>query len=90
MPAILSRVSLLVDTAGLAECLDEHGLAVVDIRGSIKPPTAPPPHYGAKHDAYREAHIPGAVFVDRCPTTRGPGMSGNRIPPIPSRRDRQP
>ena len=64
MPAISPRESLLVDTAGLAERLDGPGLAVVDIRGSIKPPTAPPPHYGAKHDAYQEAHIPGAVFVD--------------------------
>src|SRR5712691_3452221 len=64
MPAIPPHASLLVDTGGLAEHLDDPGLAVVDIRGSIKPPTAPPPHYEAKHAAYREAHIPGAVFVD--------------------------
>ena len=87
MPAMPPRASLLVDTARLAEQLNDPGLAVVDIRGSIKPPTAPPPHHGAK---YREAHIPGAVFVDMCPTTRGSGMGGNRIPPIPSRRVRSP
>ena len=36
----------------------------MDIRGSVKSVTAPKPHYAAKRDAYREAHIPGAVFVD--------------------------
>src|SRR5215470_11973264 len=55
---------MLVDTAWLADHLGAARLAVVDIRGSIKPPSAPKPHYVAKHDAYREAHIPGAVFVD--------------------------
>ncbi len=28
------------------------------------PPSAPKPHYAAKRDAYLEAHVPGAVFVD--------------------------
>ena len=64
MLATSPRVSLLVETPWLAENLDDPGLAVVDIRGSIKPPTAPAPHYSAKRDAYLEAHIPGAVFVD--------------------------
>lgn len=64
MLATSPRVSLLVETSWLAEHLDDPGLAVVDIRGSIKPPTAPAPHYAAKRDAYLEAHIPGAVFVD--------------------------
>ena len=36
----------------------------MDIRGSVKSVTAPKPYYSAKRDAYREAHIPGAVFVD--------------------------
>jgi thiosulfate/3-mercaptopyruvate sulfurtransferase len=36
----------------------------VDIRGSIKPPTAPKPWYLPRRDAYLEAHVPGAVFVD--------------------------
>jgi thiosulfate/3-mercaptopyruvate sulfurtransferase len=55
---------MLAETAWLAEHLHDSDLALVDIRGSIKPPTAPRPHYAGKHDAYREAHIPGAVFVD--------------------------
>jgi len=58
------RVSLLVETSWLAGHLDEAGLSIVDIRGSIKPPTAPKPHYAPKRDRYLEAHIPGAVFVD--------------------------
>ncbi len=64
MPAIPSRASLLVETSWLAEHLGDPQLSIVDIRGSIKPPTAPRPHYAAKHEAYREAHIPGAVFID--------------------------
>ncbi len=59
-----SRAEMLVETAWLAEHLGDRRLAVVDIRGSIKPPTAPKPQYAAKRDAYLEAHIPGAVFVD--------------------------
>jgi thiosulfate/3-mercaptopyruvate sulfurtransferase len=55
---------MLVDTAWLADHLGESRLAVVDIRGSIKPPAAPKPQYAAKRDAYLEAHVPGAVFVD--------------------------
>ena len=59
-----SRAELLVDTAWLADHLGDSHLAIADIRGSIKPPTAPKPQYAAKRDAYLEAHIPGAVFVD--------------------------
>jgi thiosulfate/3-mercaptopyruvate sulfurtransferase len=62
--AALSRAEMLVDTVWLADHLGEGRLAVVDIRGSIKPPAAPKPHYAAKRDAYLQAHIPGAVFVD--------------------------
>src|SRR5262245_12043043 len=59
-----SRAEMLVDTAWLADHLGENRPAVVDIRGSIKPPSAPKPQYAAKRDAYLEAHVPGAVFVD--------------------------
>lgn len=64
MAPIPSRASLLADTSWLADHLGDPRLAVVDIRGSIKPPTAPRPHYAPKRDAYLDAHIPGAVFVD--------------------------
>jgi thiosulfate/3-mercaptopyruvate sulfurtransferase len=53
-----------METAALAEGLDDANLRILDIRGSIKPVTAPRPYYSAKRDAYREAHIPGARFVD--------------------------
>jgi thiosulfate/3-mercaptopyruvate sulfurtransferase len=58
------RESLLIATGELAGCLHDAKLRIVDIRGSIKPVSAPPPHYAAKIGAYRESHIPGAVFVD--------------------------
>lgn len=64
MAAAPSRSALLAETSWLADHLGDPRGAVVDIRGSIKPPTAPRPHYASKRDAYLEAHIPGAVFVD--------------------------
>lgn len=64
MPALPSRAPLLVQASWLAEHLNDRQLCPVDIRGSIRPPTAPRPHYRAKRDAYLQAHIPGAVFVD--------------------------
>jgi thiosulfate/3-mercaptopyruvate sulfurtransferase len=64
MASTPTRDTLLVETSWLAEHLGEPGLAIVDIRGSIRPATAPRPHYAAKREAYLEAHIPGAVFVD--------------------------
>ena len=64
MPAIPPGTSLLVDTQTLAERLDDPRLRVVDIRGAIKPPSAPKPWYAPKRDAYLAAHIPGAAFVD--------------------------
>lgn len=64
MPALPSRGSPLVEASWLAEHLNDRQLCPVDIRGSIRPPTAPRPHYRAKRDAYLQAHVPGAVFVD--------------------------
>jgi len=58
------RDTMLAETDWLATHLDDPGLRVVDIRGSIKPPTAPPPWYAASRAAYEAGHIPGAVFVD--------------------------
>ncbi|MFQ5521032.1 MAG: sulfurtransferase, partial [Candidatus Methylomirabilia bacterium] len=37
---------------------------IVDIRGIIKPPDQPKPWYLPQLEAYGQAHIPGAVFVD--------------------------
>ena len=59
-----SRESLLITTAELAVRLGDPRLRIADIRGSIKPVSAARPHYAAKTEAYRESHIPGAVFVD--------------------------
>lgn len=58
------RDALLVETDWLAEHLGDPALRVVDIRGIIKPPDAPKPWYLPRIEAYRQGHIPGAVFVD--------------------------
>lgn len=39
-------------------------LRVVDVRGQVLPPTAPPPRYLPKVADYAAGHLPGAVFVD--------------------------
>jgi len=62
--APLSREEMLVETSWLGEHLQEPRLAIVDIRGQIKPPGAPKPHYSGKRAAYLESHVPGAVYVD--------------------------
>ncbi len=54
----------IVSTEWLAEHLNDPRVRVVDIRGTILPPSAPTPHYYANRDKYEEGHIPGAVFVD--------------------------
>ncbi|HEV8309475.1 MAG TPA: sulfurtransferase [Methylomirabilota bacterium] len=58
------RDSLLAETDWLAAHVDDPAVRIVDIRGTIKPPTAPRPWYAASREAYEAAHIPGAVFVD--------------------------
>ncbi len=59
-----TRESLLVGTNWLAAHLHDPLLRIVDIRGIIKPPDAPKPWYLPQREAYRQGHIPGALFVD--------------------------
>lgn len=54
----------LVSTAWLAAHLDHPRLRVVDMRGTVLPPTEPKPHYYARHADYAAGHIPGAVYLD--------------------------
>ncbi|RYG71528.1 sulfurtransferase [bacterium] len=54
----------LVTAAWLADHLHHPDLRVVDIRGKVLPPSAPPPRYVAKRNEYDEGHVDGAVFVD--------------------------
>jgi thiosulfate/3-mercaptopyruvate sulfurtransferase len=58
------RDALLATTDWLAAHLDDPQVRIVDIRGSIKPPSAPQPWYAASRGAYEAGHVPGAVFVD--------------------------
>lgn len=48
----------------LAEHLDDPSVRVVDARFAIRATAGGALAGAAEHDAYREAHIPGAVFVD--------------------------
>jgi len=54
----------LVSSDWLATHLDHPRLRIVDMRGSVLPPTAPKPHYFARHADYAASHIPGAVYID--------------------------
>jgi len=54
----------LVETDWLAAHLGHPQLRIVDMRGTVLPPTAPKPHYFARHDDYAAGHIPGAVYID--------------------------
>lgn len=54
----------LVSSAWLAEHLGHPQLRVVDMRGTVLPPTAPKPHYFGRREDYLTSHIPGAVYLD--------------------------
>lgn len=56
--------SPLVSAEWLAANLADPQLRIVDIRGIVLPPTEPKPWYFGNQQAYLEAHIPGAVFLD--------------------------
>jgi len=67
------RTRLLAETDWLAEHLTDPLLRIVDIRGIIKPVDAPHPHYFGNREAYLEAHIAGAVFIDWTADITEPG-----------------
>lgn len=54
----------LVETEWLAAHLNHPQLRVVDMRGTVLPPTAPKPHYFARPEDYAAGHLPGAVYID--------------------------
>jgi thiosulfate/3-mercaptopyruvate sulfurtransferase len=54
----------LVSTEWLAAHLGDPRLRIVDMRGTVLPPTAPKPHYAARHADYAAGHIPGALYLD--------------------------
>lgn len=72
-------LSPLVSTAWLEDRLDDNDLRIIDIRGKVLPPTAPPPHYLSDRAAYEAAHIPGAVYVDWQVDIVEPGSPSNDI-----------
>jgi thiosulfate/3-mercaptopyruvate sulfurtransferase len=55
--------SVIVSTDWLEAHLEDPGVRIVDIRGSVRPP-GNTPRYWAKREDYQAEHIPGAVFVD--------------------------
>lgn len=71
--------SPLANTAWLEEYLNDSALRIIDLRGKVLPPTAPPPHYISDRAAYEAAHIPGAFFVDWQADIVEPGSPSNDI-----------
>ncbi len=69
----------LVSTDWLERHLKDADLRLIDLRGRVLPPTAPPPHYISDRAAYEAAHIPGAVFVDWLLDIVEPGSPSNDI-----------
>ena len=69
----------LVSTEWLASHLDDATLRIIDMRGSVLPPSGPPPHYLTDRAGYTEVHIPGAVFVDWQVDIVEPGSPSNDI-----------
>lgn len=73
-PAVRREVGIklpqgpLVTTDWLSRHLDHPQVRVLDVRGRILPQRARGPRHLAMHEDFREAHIPGARFVDwtRC------------------------
>ena len=61
---IITMQSPLVTTAWLEAHLDDENLRLVELRGRVLPPTAPPPHYLTDREGYLASHIPNAIFVD--------------------------
>lgn len=75
------RSQTFVSTAWLHQHLDAPDLRIVDIRGSVRPATDPPPHYQSHRAAYDEAHLPGAVFVDWITDITADGPADMRLAP---------
>ncbi len=74
-----SMQSPLVTTAWLEAHLDDENLRLVELRGSVLPPTAPPPHYVTDREGYLASHIPNAIFVDWQVDIVEPGSPSNDI-----------
>lgn len=55
--------SALISTTDLMKRLSDPQLRVIDLRGSVRPPTDPPPHYVSHRADYTKEHIPGAQFL---------------------------
>lgn len=71
--------SPLVPTAWLDRHLNDDDLRVIEIRGKVLPPTAPPPHYFSDREGYLAGHIPKAVYVDWQVDIVEPGSPSNDI-----------
>ena len=63
----------------LDENLGDENLRLIDMRGAVLPPSEPPPHYIADRDAYLQAHIPGAQYVDWLVDIVEPGSPSNDV-----------
>ncbi len=69
----------LVTSAWLEQHLSDSDLRIIELRGKVLPPTAPPPHYISDRAGFDAAHIPGAVYVDWQIDIVEPGSPSNDI-----------
>ncbi len=59
----MSMPTALIESGELAKRLTDERLRIIDLRGSVLPPTDPPPHYRSHRAEYDRGHIPGALFL---------------------------
>ncbi len=71
--------SPLVSTAWLQQNLQDPAIRIIELRGKVLPPTAPPPHYLSDRAGFEAAHIPGAVYADWQVDFVEPGSPTNDI-----------
>jgi thiosulfate/3-mercaptopyruvate sulfurtransferase len=65
---MVTRDDILVETAWLAEHVDDPAIRIVDMRGYVKSRLLGPGHEEAEYvgaaEEYAQGHIPGAVYLD--------------------------
>ena len=71
--------SPLVTTDWLEKHLNDPDIRIVELRGEVRPPSEPPPHYITDRAGYDEAHIPRAVFIDWQVDIVEPGSPSNDV-----------
>ncbi len=70
---------MLISAAGLAGILETRGLLVLDVRHNLA-------DHAAGRMAYKQGHVPGAIFLDHETQLAAPKTGANGRHPLPSRK----